>query len=311
MELLKASKDVSGPASGRLTVYYDGACPLCSREVGFYQRRPGAEAVDWVDVAEVSGEDIGSDLPRSKALARFHVRLPDGTLESGARGFGALWSVMPGFGWLGSFAQSRAGEPAMEAAYRGFLKVRPMMQRAAARSKPRVTRGYPRWLERELRSDHAGETGAVAIYRGILSASRCSEVRRFAARHLQAEKRHLAVLRELLPHDQRSRLLPVWAAAGFLTGALPSLFGRRAVYATVEAVETFVDSHYGQQISRLHDNERWLEVRMALERCHQDELSHRDEARHLGAGARGIVLRVWLRAVAVGSAIGVAIARRI
>lgn len=311
MELSKTTKQASGTAPGKLTVYYDGACPLCSREIGFYQRRRGAEAVDWVDVADVTGEFIGPDLPRSKALARFHVRLPDGTLESGARGFGALWAVMPGFGWLGSVAQSRAGQRAMEAVYRAFLKVRPMVQRAAARSKPQAARGYPLWLERELRSDHAGETGAVAIYHGILRASRCSEVRRFAARHLQAEKRHLAVLRELLPADQRSRLLPVWAAAGFLTGALPSLFGRHAVYATVEAVEIFVDSHYGQQISRLRDDERWLGVRMALERCHQDELSHRDEARHLGAGSRGVALGAWLRAVATGSAIGVAIARRV
>ncbi|MGB1140885.1 MAG: demethoxyubiquinone hydroxylase family protein, partial [Halioglobus sp.] len=28
-----------------------------------------------------------------------------------------------------------------------------------------------RWLQAELRSDHAGETGAVYIYRGILAIS--------------------------------------------------------------------------------------------------------------------------------------------
>jgi predicted DCC family thiol-disulfide oxidoreductase YuxK len=35
----------------RLTVYYDGACPVCSREMGFYQRQAGADDIQWVDVA--------------------------------------------------------------------------------------------------------------------------------------------------------------------------------------------------------------------------------------------------------------------
>ena len=30
----------------------------------------------------------------------------------------------------------------------------------------------PAWLRRDLRSDHAGESGAVEIYRGILAVSR-------------------------------------------------------------------------------------------------------------------------------------------
>jgi len=29
----------------RLTVYYDGACPVCSREMGFYQRQAGADDI--------------------------------------------------------------------------------------------------------------------------------------------------------------------------------------------------------------------------------------------------------------------------
>ena len=42
------------------------------------------------------------------------------------------------------------------------------------------------WLERELRSDHAGETGAVFIYRGIAAVARwrnSAELLGFAERH--------------------------------------------------------------------------------------------------------------------------------
>jgi ubiquinone biosynthesis monooxygenase Coq7 len=45
-------------------------------------------------------------------------------------------------------------------------------------------------LERELRSDHAGETGAVSIYQGITTVARWrkdAELMAFAAQHGQTE----------------------------------------------------------------------------------------------------------------------------
>ena len=50
----------------------------------------------------------------------------------------------------------------------------------------------------------------------------------------------------------RSRLLPLWRTAGWLTGALPAWVGPRAVYATIEAVATFVDQHYAEQIESIN-----------------------------------------------------------
>ncbi len=49
----------------------------------------------------------------------------------------------------------------------------------------------PAWLLGELRSDQAGETGAVAIYRGILWVSKDASIRRFAEHHLLTEQDHL------------------------------------------------------------------------------------------------------------------------
>ena len=111
--------------------------------------------------------------------------------------------------------------------------------------------GMPSWLRRELRSDHAGEYGAVMIYRGILAISRDAQARQFAERHLVTEARHLELMEEIVPPANRTRLLPLWHVMGWLTGALPALFGREAIFATIEAVETFVDHHYAQQIVRL------------------------------------------------------------
>ena len=57
-------------AEPALTVYYDGACPLCRREIGFYRDCRGAEAVAWVDIAG-SAEAPAPDLPRAAALAQW------------------------------------------------------------------------------------------------------------------------------------------------------------------------------------------------------------------------------------------------
>jgi ubiquinone biosynthesis monooxygenase Coq7 len=169
----------------------------------------------------------------------------------------------------------------------------------------------PDWLVAELRSDHAGETGAVMIYRGILAVARDPAVRDFARRHRATEQGHLDLLEALLPPRQRSRLLPVWRVAGWLTGALPALFGPRAVHVTIDAVESFVDHHYQQQLDRLDAEGTHPEIRSLLARCQAEEVEHRDEARELTGHPAGPLLRAWARTVGAGSAAAVMAAKRV
>jgi len=70
-------------ACDALTVYYDGACPLCRMEISHYRKQEGAERIAFVDVAQAQ-DAPGPDLTREAALARFHVRGADGALVSGA-----------------------------------------------------------------------------------------------------------------------------------------------------------------------------------------------------------------------------------
>lgn len=105
----------------RPVVYYDGACPVCSREIAFYQRRPGADALVWVDVTQADMAAIGPGLSRQAALARMHVRRADGTLVSGAAAFAAIWREIPGFRWLGRLLAVPPFAALAERAYRMFL----------------------------------------------------------------------------------------------------------------------------------------------------------------------------------------------
>ncbi|MEO0972873.1 MAG: demethoxyubiquinone hydroxylase family protein [Pseudomonadota bacterium] len=180
----------------------------------------------------------------------------------------------------------------------------------------------PQTLIGDLRSDHAGETGAVRIYQGILAASRDARVRDFAERHLATEREHLALVSTIFPRRLHSRLLPIWHVAGFLTGWLPALFGARAVFATIQAVETFVDHHYQEQVDKIDAmlagsatdaNERrdLQSLRDLITYCQADEIHHRDEANALAGPKRSFLLRAWCGLVGTGSAQAVVLAKAI
>lgn len=293
-----------------LTVYFDGACPVCRREIALYRRQPGAEACAWVDASSCEGDALGPGLDSAAALSRMHVRRADGSLVGGARAFIALWQSLPRTRLLGRVAAIPPIPWLLEVAYRLFLKARPIWRPRASTAELSVTTA----LRAELRSDHAGETGAVLIYRGILAVSRDDAVRAFAERHLATEQSHLAKVEAWLPAAERSRLLPAWRIAGWLTGAIPAVFGARAVYGTIEAVETFVDHHYAQQldlIDSLPPDPVRAELREVLRSCQEDERDHRDEAAALARGVRRpLVLRLWCAIVGSGSAAAVVLARR-
>ena len=170
------------------------------------------------------------------------------------------------------------------------------------------------YLERELRSDHAGETGAVAIYKGIAAVATWrgdDELLNFALQHGATEAEHLRLIEAWFPPARHSRLLGPWRIARWLTGALPALFGRRAVYATVAAVETFVDQHYQQQIDHLQCHGGPDGLLALLLRCQSDERHHRDEAAGLAGTRVSWLLRAWCRVVGSGSAAAVVLARRV
>ena len=170
----------------------------------------------------------------------------------------------------------------------------------------------PSWVFADLRTDHAGEVGAVCIYQGVLKFAREPVLRAFAEHHLTTEQKHLRLISGWLPPAHYSCLLPLWRLAGFLTGALPTLFGPKAVYATIEAVETFVNHHYEEQILAMASQPHLNDLRETLLDCQADEVAHRDES----AAARGpnrpnLVLRAWCAMVGTGSKAAVSLIRHI
>jgi predicted DCC family thiol-disulfide oxidoreductase YuxK len=115
------------------TLYYDGACPVCSREIAMYRRQAGAELIEWVDAAHCTSADLGPGLTREAALAKLHMRAPSGELIAGAAAFAGLWQTLPRFAWLGRAFGAGFLLRCFDFAYVVVLKLRPLW-----RKKPRV-----------------------------------------------------------------------------------------------------------------------------------------------------------------------------
>jgi predicted DCC family thiol-disulfide oxidoreductase YuxK len=113
-----------------LTVWYDGACPLCIREIALMRRLDRRNAIAFVDVAP---ENAPCPIDRQLLLARFHAREADGPVLDGAAAFAAMWRAIPLLRPLGLAARNGVVLRALERLYRGFLRIRPRLQRWAGR----------------------------------------------------------------------------------------------------------------------------------------------------------------------------------
>lgn len=108
-----------------VTVWYDGACPLCAREIALLRRLDRRGAITFVDLV---GPDGQCPLDRTVMLARLHVMAgPD--LLDGAAAFAALWRAIPLLRPLGELARIPGILWLLERLYRGFLRLRPRLQR--------------------------------------------------------------------------------------------------------------------------------------------------------------------------------------
>ena len=117
-----------GGVSG-LTVWHDGACPLCRREIALMRRLDTRGAIRFVDASDPA---TGCPADRGSLLARFHAR-EDGQMLSGAAAFAAMWRAIPLLRPLGLAARNRRVLAGLDRGYRLFLRVRPVLQALASR----------------------------------------------------------------------------------------------------------------------------------------------------------------------------------
>jgi predicted DCC family thiol-disulfide oxidoreductase YuxK len=111
----------------QLTVWHDGSCPLCRREIALMRRLDRGGTIRFVDATLADGAACPID--RADLLARFHA-MEGGRMLSGAAAFAAMWRAVPLLRPLGLAARSPLVLAVLERLYGGFLRMRPALQRA-------------------------------------------------------------------------------------------------------------------------------------------------------------------------------------
>ncbi|MGE0741364.1 MAG: demethoxyubiquinone hydroxylase family protein [Hyphomonadaceae bacterium] len=144
-----------------------------------------------------------------------------------------------------------------------------------------------REIEEMIRVDHAGEYGAVQIYRGQKAVFDRIDGKAHAARLIgemeAGELEHLRTFDRLIAERgvRPTAMAPVWRVAGFGLGAVTALLGERAAHACTEAVEEVIEEHYARQSERLEGVD--TELKFVVDRFREDEIAHKDTAIEQGA----------------------------
>jgi len=144
-----------------------------------------------------------------------------------------------------------------------------------------------RETEAMIRVDHAGEYGAVQIYRGQRAvfdrAANKTHAASIIAEMEAGEQSHLKTFDRLVA-ERRVRptlMAPVWRIAGFGLGAATALMGEKAAHACTAAVEEVIEQHYLKQSERLGGDDP--ELRDVIDRFRADETAHKETAIEQGA----------------------------
>ncbi len=125
----------------RLTMYYDGACPLCQAEIHFLESRNRLGLLEFVDVAAPGFDEATHQLSCKLALATMQGRLADGTQLEGIPVFAAAYerAALPTLAWLFS---RRWLAPLLNASYYLFAKYRHPISQAIGPVMLRLSKRY-------------------------------------------------------------------------------------------------------------------------------------------------------------------------
>jgi ubiquinone biosynthesis monooxygenase Coq7 len=145
-----------------------------------------------------------------------------------------------------------------------------------------------RTIARILKVNHAGEYGAIRIYRAQIAVARrlCPDVVPFLEETLHHEIRHCRLFREAMPERgaRPCRVMALWGNGGFVLGFVTALLGRQGIWICTAAVEATVHRHLVDQLHFLAARDPALHA--LIDDIKDEELGHLDHAETRIAGNR-------------------------
>ncbi len=107
-----------------ITVYYDGKCGLCRREIDHYRRIAPLGIFEWVDITVTPSHFTALGLSVDEGLKALHVRDADMVLQKGVGAFIVIWKALPRWRLLGHIMNSPVIRPVANTLYDYFARWR-------------------------------------------------------------------------------------------------------------------------------------------------------------------------------------------
>jgi predicted DCC family thiol-disulfide oxidoreductase YuxK len=111
-----------------VTLYYDGLCPLCSREIAHYRKRAVGDSLRFIDVTDPKFDAAEQGLDAKRIHRLMHVKVGD-ELRIGLDAFIAVWDAIPNYSWLAKAARLPGLHALLNLGYHLFAAVRPWLPR--------------------------------------------------------------------------------------------------------------------------------------------------------------------------------------
>jgi predicted DCC family thiol-disulfide oxidoreductase YuxK len=80
-----------------ITVFYDGKCGLCSREIIYYKRIAPEGVFEWIDIVKMPAEFEKRGFEVKAGLKALHVEDDLGVMHKGVSAFIVIWRKLPRF----------------------------------------------------------------------------------------------------------------------------------------------------------------------------------------------------------------------
>ena len=107
-----------------ITVFYDGKCGLCSKEINYYKKIAPPHLFDWQDITGSSEELTKAGITLKEGLKTLHAKDDDGKFHVGVEAFILIWKQLDRWKMLASFVSLPVVIPVAKFAYKIFASWR-------------------------------------------------------------------------------------------------------------------------------------------------------------------------------------------
>jgi predicted DCC family thiol-disulfide oxidoreductase YuxK len=114
-----------------LTVYFDGLCHLCSREIDHYRKQSGSDKISFKDITAEDFDAQSEGVDPQQVHKVMHVKDSSGNLHTGVQAFIEIWKQLPKYSPAARLAQNPPVYAILNIGYQIFARIRPFLPRKA------------------------------------------------------------------------------------------------------------------------------------------------------------------------------------